>query len=168
MVQVNRVMAIKYVMRRWPYFNRTLALRRPSHILTTHAEDVGFVSCARRRGWRLSVRRRICVGLLQRTSAFLLAPSIRRPLTRLGSRPAPVSADNGMFEEFRQTRPTPLKPGETILDVLPPTLANTIIMTQNGLQFGAARLGDVRLRNNRTDWCGGCSSCPCGFVAQTR
>lgn len=42
LAQVNRIPAIEYVRQRWPYFNRTLAKKRPSHILPTHCEDNGI------------------------------------------------------------------------------------------------------------------------------
>lgn len=34
--------AIEYVRERWPFFDRSVAKKRPSHILVTHCEDNGL------------------------------------------------------------------------------------------------------------------------------
>lgn len=44
--QVKRLPALRYLRRRWPFFNRTLEQRRPAHILPPHAIDYGFGTCA--------------------------------------------------------------------------------------------------------------------------
>lgn len=185
--KVKRIPALEYVRVRWPYFNRTLLKKRPSHILSTHCEDNGMMLCAFPPDnftclahcpalVLFFVLARFAAHLisLPTTAAhdrcrgypcvLLLTPHLlfRRAQSRESAFVHGQSPDVSVFEEFVQsTRRGPLLPGEDWLAALPPILANTIFLTLFGLHFGQSRIQSYSLDdNNRTDWRASCAFLP--------